>query len=93
MASKPWRTVIISEETGRFTREQIEAAVLAAMAETEAKEQRKARAAARAKARAAAGVTNGKTEAKPHAANGRSSKTPKTGAAGVRKPARTTRAP
>jgi hypothetical protein len=53
MASKPWRTVIISEETGRFTREQLEAAVLAGMAHTEAKKLRKAKAAAPAKAKAA----------------------------------------
>ena len=32
MASKvPWRTIIISGETGRFTREQIQAAVRAVM--------------------------------------------------------------
>ena len=34
-AKKPWRTVILSEETGRFTREQIREAVLAVKEERE----------------------------------------------------------
>lgn len=34
---KPWRTLAFGTETGRFTREQIDAAVLAVMAESERK--------------------------------------------------------
>jgi hypothetical protein len=64
MASKPWRTVIISEETGRFTIEQIRDAVRAAMAHTEAKRLRKAKAAERAKAKAAAASERALTEEK-----------------------------
>lgn len=41
MASKPWRTVIISKETGRFTRKEIERAVEVAKAETERKKARR----------------------------------------------------
>ncbi|HEX8694335.1 MAG TPA: hypothetical protein VF746_18080 [Longimicrobium sp.] len=43
MASKkPWRTVLVPEETGRFTREQIDAVIL------KAKEERERKAAAKA---------------------------------------------
>ena len=44
-AKKPWRTIIFSEDTGRFTREQIRAAVRAVREENE----RKAASAARRK--------------------------------------------
>jgi hypothetical protein len=37
MAQKPWRTVQVSEDTGRFTREQVQAAVEAVKAQKEAK--------------------------------------------------------
>jgi hypothetical protein len=40
-AKKPWRTVIMSEETGRFTRAQIREAVLAVKAEREARAAKK----------------------------------------------------
>lgn len=37
MAGKPWRTLHVGEDTGRFTREQIRAAVVAVKARKEAK--------------------------------------------------------
>lgn len=38
---KPWRTIILSEETGRFTREQIDNAVAAVLARQEKAARRK----------------------------------------------------
>ena len=45
MAKKPWRTVQFSEDTGRFTREQIRAAVRAVKERNEAKSRNRSRSA------------------------------------------------